>query len=66
MALKKTQGLHDGRPRVVEQSGCVVFEVEDRGDAINHPEWMRTDQITIGPDTDPYVVEAVYRFSVSS
>lgn len=31
MALKSTQGLHDvpDRPRVIEQFGCVVMEVED-------------------------------------
>lgn len=38
------------------------MEVEDWIDGINHPEWQRDKQI-FGPEDDPYVLEATYRFS---
>jgi len=64
--LKSTQGLFDGsRPRVVEQFGCVVMEVEDWIDAINQPEWQRDKKNIFGPGDDPYVLEARYSFSIN-
>ncbi|KAK3061670.1 hypothetical protein LTS18_005686 [Coniosporium uncinatum] len=67
LTLKETQGLHDvpGRPRVVEQYGCVVMEVEDWIDGINQPEWQRGKRQIFGPGDDPYVLQATYEFSVN-
>lgn len=53
-----------GRPRVVEQYGCVVMEVEDWIDGINQPEWQRGKRQIFGPGDDPYVLQATYKFSV--
>ncbi|KAI9848393.1 MAG: hypothetical protein M1837_000187 [Sclerophora amabilis] len=66
LALKATQGLEGDpeRPRVVEQYGCVVMEVEDWIDAINHPEWQRESRHIFGPGDGPYVLQARYDFSV--
>jgi aldose 1-epimerase len=66
MALKSTQGLHDvaDRPRVIEEYGCVVMEVEDWIDGINQPEWGRK-QIW-GPEDGAYELEAKYVFSLNS
>ncbi|OJD31295.1 aldose 1-epimerase [Diplodia corticola] len=66
LTLKKTQGLFDDpdRPRVVEQYGCVVMEVEDWIDGINQPEWQRDSKQIFGPEDPPYVLEAIYKFSV--
>ena len=66
MAFKNTQGFFNdsSRPRVVPQYGCVVLEVEDWIDAINQPEWQRDAKNIFGPGGDPYVLEAVYKFSV--
>ncbi|KAI5845663.1 aldose 1-epimerase [Morchella snyderi] len=58
--LKSTQGL-PGR-RLTQKYGCIVLEVEDWIDGINHPEWMRGGQIW-GPEDGPYVLEATYKFS---
>ncbi len=68
MALKNTQGmLNDpSRPRVVEQYGCMVLEVEDWIDAINQPEWGRDSLQIYGPADGPYTLEATYKFSVNS
>lgn len=68
MALKSTQGLHDNadRPRVIEQYGCVVLEVEDWIDAINHPEWGRADKHIFGPGDAPYTIAAKYVFAVGN
>ncbi|KAI9823205.1 MAG: hypothetical protein M1819_001380, partial [Sarea resinae] len=68
LTLKDTQGLHNvtGRPRVVEQYGCVVMEVEDWIDAINQPEWQRSKKQIFGPGDGPYVLQAVYNFSVNA
>ncbi|KAK3209977.1 hypothetical protein GRF29_44g1287239 [Pseudopithomyces chartarum] len=64
LALKSTQGL-EGRPSVVEDYGCVVMEVEDWIDGINHPEWQREKKQIFGPGDEPYVLEAKYVFSVN-
>jgi aldose 1-epimerase len=64
LALKSTQGL-EGRPSVVEDYGCVVMEVEDWIDGINHPEWGREKKQIFGPGDEPYVLEAKYVFSVN-
>ena len=64
LPIKSTQGL-DGRPRVVEQFGCLVMEVEDWIDAINQPEWQRDKKNIFGPGDEPYVLEASYIFSTS-
>ncbi|KAF2243641.1 galactose mutarotase-like protein [Trematosphaeria pertusa] len=64
LPIKSTQG-YEGRPRVVEQFGCIVMEVEDWIDAINQPEWQRDKKNIFGPGDDPYVLEAAYVFSVN-
>lgn len=51
---------------VVEQYGCVVLEVEDWIDGINHPEWGRADRQVFSPGGDPYVLQASYVFSVNA
>lgn len=63
LPLKKTQGVA-GRKNVVEKYGCVVFEVQDWIDGINHPEWGRLDRQIYGPDTGAYELGAKYVFSV--
>lgn len=63
LTLKKTQGL-DGRERTVPQYGCVVMEVEDWIDGINHPEWGRESRQVFGPADGAYTLAADYRFSV--
>lgn len=64
LPIKSTQG-YEGRPRVVEKYGCLVMEVEDWIDAINHPEWQREKKQIFGPGDEPYVLEAKYVFSVN-
>jgi len=68
MALKKTQGLFDvpDRPRVIEQYGCVVLEVEDWIDGINQPEWGRAKKQIFSPGSDPLTLQASYRFSINT
>ncbi|KAL3425498.1 aldose 1-epimerase [Phlyctema vagabunda] len=67
MALKSTQGLPDdeSRPRVIEQYGCIVMEVEDWIDAINQPSWGRASKQIYAPGGDPYVLQARYEFSLN-
>jgi aldose 1-epimerase len=65
LPIKSTQGFTDGsRPRVVEQYGCVVLEVQDWIAGINYPEWQREKRQVFGPADDPYVLQAKYVFSV--
>ncbi|KAK7542939.1 galactose mutarotase-like domain-containing protein [Phyllosticta citricarpa] len=66
LPIKATQGFFNNtnRPRVVEKYGCVVMEVEDWIDSINQPEWQREKKNIFGPETDPYVLQAEYRFTV--
>ena len=66
LTLKETQGLFNvsNRPRVVEQYGCVVMEVEDWIDGINQPEWQR--QQIYEPGGEPFVLQARYEFSVNT
>ncbi|KAK8188152.1 galactose mutarotase-like domain-containing protein [Phyllosticta capitalensis] len=66
LPIKNTQGFFNNtnRPRVVEKYGCVVMEVEDWIDSINQPEWQREKKNIFGPETDPYVLQAEYRFTV--
>ncbi|KAL5323890.1 hypothetical protein ACEPPN_008432 [Leptodophora sp. 'Broadleaf-Isolate-01'] len=66
VALKSTQGLFNvtDRPRVVEQYSCIVMEVEDWIDAINHPEWGRDSKQIFGPEDGPYVLKARYEFGL--
>ncbi|KAI0438697.1 aldose-1-epimerase [Xylaria telfairii] len=68
VALKTTQGLHDNPdfPRTIPKYGCLVMEVEDWIDAINHPEWGRADKQIFGPGGDPYVLQASYVFSINT
>ncbi|KAI1640879.1 diphthamide biosynthesis protein 1 [Biscogniauxia mediterranea] len=61
LALKSDQGLFGGDggdgddfPRTIPKYGCVVMEVEDWIDAINHPEWQRGNKQIFGPGDDPY------------
>ena len=66
-ALKETQGFFKdkSRPRVSKKYGCVVIEVEDWIDGINHPEWGRDKRQIFGPADDPYVLQARYDFSLN-
>ncbi|KAI7155789.1 galactose mutarotase-like protein [Hortaea werneckii] len=74
LPLKSTQGFFaspdddstspTSRPRTTPKYGCVVIEVEDWIDGINHPEWGRQDRQVFGPGTAPYVLEARYEFSL--
>jgi len=68
VALKSTQGLFDNpdRPRVVPQYGCIVMEVQDYIDGINHPEWGREKKQIFGPGDDPYTLRATYKFSLNA
>ncbi|KAF2749848.1 galactose mutarotase-like protein [Sporormia fimetaria CBS 119925] len=65
LPIKSSQGL-EGRRRVVEKYGCIVLEVQDWIDGINHPEWGREKRQVFGPGDEPYVLEATYVFSVDS
>ncbi|KAK1818803.1 hypothetical protein LTR12_006730 [Friedmanniomyces endolithicus] len=67
LALKETQGFFNdsSRPRVAKKYGCVVMEVEDWIDGINHPEWGRSGRQVFGPGDGPYVLEARYAFSLN-
>lgn len=49
---------------MVPQYGCVVLEVQDWIDGINHPEWGREDKQIFRPGGDPYVLRAAYVFGV--
>lgn len=66
LTLKESQGLFDEPdfPRVIPQYGCVVLEVQDWIDGINHPEWEREDRQIFRPGGDPYVLRATYVFNV--
>ncbi|KAI9158355.1 putative aldose 1-epimerase [Paramyrothecium foliicola] len=66
LPLKRSQGHFDDEdfPRVVEKYGCVVLEVQDYIDGINHPEWFRLNKQIFGPGDEPYVLQARYSFSV--
>ncbi|KAI0006997.1 galactose mutarotase-like protein [Xylariaceae sp. FL0662B] len=68
MPLKTTQGLADNPkfPRTIPQYGCLVMEVEDWIDAINHPEWQRESKQIFSPGGDPYVLQASYVFSINT
>ncbi|PHH66433.1 hypothetical protein CDD81_7488 [Ophiocordyceps australis] len=63
MALKTTQGTPEF-PRTIPKYGCLVLEVQDYIDGINHPEWMRKQ--IYGPSDAPYVLQATYTFSLLS
>lgn len=67
MPLKTTQGLHNNTdfPRTIPQYGCLVMEVEDWIDGINHPEWQREKKQIYSPGGDPYILQASYVFSVN-
>lgn len=41
------------------------MEVEDYIDGINQPEWQRNKKQIFGPEDPPYVLEAIYKFSVT-
>jgi len=62
LPIKSTQGVQ-GQPRFVQKYGCVVMEVQDWIDAINHPEWQREKRVIFGPNTGTYTLEADYVFS---
>ncbi len=65
--VKTTQGLQNNRafPRTVPKYGCVVLEVQDWIDGINHPEWGRLGKQVIEPGGDPYVLQISHRFTVA-
>jgi len=67
LALKQTQGFFNvsSRPRTVGQFDCLVMEVEDWIDAINQPEWQRSNKQIFGPGDAPYTLNAVYNFSIN-
>lgn len=50
---------------MIGQFGCMVLEVQDWIDGINHPEWGREDKQIFRPGGDPYVLQASYVFSVN-
>ncbi|KAK3397021.1 galactose mutarotase-like domain-containing protein [Sordaria brevicollis] len=60
--LKWTQGTDT--LRTIPKYGCVVLEVQDWIDGINHPEWGRTSKQVFKPGGDPYVLQARYVFGV--
>jgi aldose 1-epimerase len=66
MPLKKTQGFFNdtSHPRVVQKYGCLVMEVQDWIDAVNHPEWLRDPKQTIDTKSPPYNLEAVFSFTI--
>ncbi|KAF7190507.1 putative aldose 1-epimerase [Pseudocercospora fuligena] len=66
-ALKETQGFFNdsSRPRVSNKYGCVVIEVEDWIDGINHPEWGREEKQIFGPGDGGYELRARYDFSLN-
>jgi aldose 1-epimerase len=68
LTLKKSQGIFDDAdfPRTIPQYGCVVLEVQDYIDGINHPEWMRGPKQIFRPGGDPYVLQARYSFSIDT
>ncbi|KAK4644738.1 hypothetical protein QC761_307540 [Podospora bellae-mahoneyi] len=67
MPIKATQGRDDGTgSRGVEKYGCVVLEVQDWIDGINHPEWGRGPKQIFEPGGDPYVLQVRHRFSVDA
>lgn len=61
--LKATQGTPTNS--MLQHWGCVVIEVEDWIAGINYPEWKREEEQIFGPGTQPYVLEATYRFSIN-
>ncbi|KAK4227993.1 galactose mutarotase-like domain-containing protein [Podospora fimiseda] len=67
MALKSTQGLFDEPkfPRTIPKYGCVVLEVQDYIDGINHPEWGRQSKQIFEPAGDPYVLQVRHKFSIA-
>lgn len=42
------------------------MEVEDWIDGINNPEWGRDSRQIFGPGDSPYLLQAIYKFSVNS
>jgi aldose 1-epimerase len=65
--LKKTQGFFGDakHPRTIQKYGCLVMEVQEWIDGINHPEWGRMEKQVFGPgEGNPFVLKASYRFSV--
>ncbi|KAK4198477.1 putative aldose 1-epimerase [Triangularia verruculosa] len=67
MPIKSTQGRDDGTGgRGVEKYGCVVLEVQDWIDGVNHPEWGRGGRQIFEPGGDPYVLQVRHRFSVDA
>ncbi|KAL2133255.1 hypothetical protein VTI74DRAFT_2678 [Chaetomium olivicolor] len=61
--LKSTQGTAEF-PRTVPKYGCVVMEVQDWIDGINHPQWGRLNKQVFAPGGDPYVLQVSHRFTV--
>lgn len=70
MPLKSTQGVtgrhKEGFRRTIPQYGCVVLEVQDWIDGINHPEWKREHRQIFGLGDAPYVLQASYEFSINT
>lgn len=68
LAIKRTQGLRDepAFPRTIPKYGCLVLEVQDWIDGINHPAWQREKQQIFAVGEQPYVLQASYEFSVNT
>ena len=67
LPLQSTQGIfgdEENFPRTIPQYGCVVLEVQDWIDGVNHPEWGREAKHVFSPGGDPFVLRAKYKFSV--
>jgi len=64
LPIKSTQGA-EGSSGYVPKYGCVVMEVQDWIDAINHPEWRREKEQIFGPSSGAYTLEAQYVFSTT-
>ena len=60
--VKKTQ-KEWSKSGFVQKYGCVVLEVQDYIDGINHPEWGRLNRQIFGPGDGTYHLEASYKFS---
>lgn len=60
ITLKSTQGVA-GREPFIQDTGCLVIEVEDWIDGINQPQWGHK-QIW-APEDGPYTLTAKYVFS---
>jgi aldose 1-epimerase len=65
MPFKKDQGDNGTEsPRTIPRYGCLVMEVQDWIDGINHAEWMRDRKQFFEPGGSPYILQATYSFNI--